>query len=76
MAKKAANLRNSGEEPSFWEKPITEHSEELVETMKKFVIGARTEKGAAYQPMSLKSFWYNVKRHTKSSNDGPAEKNL
>ena len=51
VAKKAGKI--GGEEPSFWEKPITEHSEDdLVETIKNFVIGARTEKGAAFQPMS------------------------
>ena len=68
MAAKAAHLRASGEDPSFWEKPVIELSEEeIVTTMKNFAIGARTEKGAAYEPVSLQTFWYSLKRHLKPS---------
>ena len=68
MAAKAQSLRDNGEDPDFWTKVLTELSaEELVEVMKSFVIGARTEKGTAYEPVSLQTFWYSVKRYLKPS---------
>ena len=68
MMAKSEYLRSTGEDPSFWSKSLTDLSvEELVSVMKEFAIGARTEKGEPYEPVSLQSFWYSVKRHLKSS---------
>ena len=68
MAAKAESVRGTAEDPGFWGKTLTELTEqEVVTVMKTFAIGARTEKGKCYEPISLQSFWYSVKRHFKST---------
>ncbi|KAL5248801.1 hypothetical protein ACHWQZ_G017853 [Mnemiopsis leidyi] len=69
MRAKSDNLRENGQEPDFWDTPLIELTpEQLAQVVTHFAIGARTEKNETYEPTSLQTFWYSIKRYFRGTN--------